>query len=552
MSATLRIVVAAERAIGALLVALLAAPSGLGLLYLLRNEGLLPPGRRLAGALPLQALAGGAAQPLVRVTVAFALAGAAAGLLLGLLTRVRPWRLAAAAGALAWALLVLGGAASDAVENSGRVVPRLVPQLRHHGLWAELAALLLGLLVGLWAARRARAAGRFAPAQQGHAPWEHGRAAQLVAEHGRDPLDPFALRADKAFHFAAGGVLAYRVIGRTAVVAGDPIGPPGSAAAVLDSFAAYAARRGWGVCATGISPAGLAALGGCGFHALEIGAEALVDPRAFGLEGRRVRKVRQAVARVERAGWTVEARPARTLAAPTVAELDGVEQRWRARQRRLCGFAMTLGRLWGAPEDLDAVYVLARDPAGALCAFLRFAPYRSGGGLSLDAMRRGMAAEPNGLGETMVVEALRWAAAEGIAEVSLNFAGFAHVMAVDRSTLGLRRRLLRVLLRALHGRFQLERLARFNAKFLPTWQSRYLLYRRRRELPLAGWRVLQAEAYLRPPAAASLPLRWEPDRLPAVPAPAPAEVPVAAAVGSVPAIVSAPRPLPALAGVHER
>ncbi|HZV75478.1 MAG TPA: phosphatidylglycerol lysyltransferase domain-containing protein [Conexibacter sp.] len=546
MSTALRIIWRAERAVAALIVAVLAAPSGLGILYLLRGDRLLPDGRQVAGALPLQALAGGAAQPLVRVAIAFAFAGVAAGLLIGLLTRVPLWSVATATGVLAWALLVLGGAASDAVENSGRVVPRLQPQLRHRGLWAELAALLLGLLAGLWAARRARAAGRREPARAGHAPHEHERAARLVAEHGRDPLDPFALREDKTFHFAAGGMLAYRVVGRTAVVAGDPIGPSGCAAAVLDSFAAHAAQRGWSVCATGVSPAGLAALRDCRMRALEIGAEALVDPRAFSLEGRRVRKVRQAVARVGRAGWDVEAQPARALDETAIAELDGVEQRWQARQRRLCGFAMTLGRLWGAPEDLDAVYVLARDPAGALRAFLRFVPYGSGSGLSLDAMRRGEVAEPNGLGETMVVEALRHAAAAEVAEVSLNFAGFAHVMAVDPATLGLRRRVLRGLLRSVHGRFQLERLARFNAKFVPDWQPRYLLYRRRRDLPLAALRVLQAEAYVRAPLTPPLSRRWQPAGRPTGVVPAPVGAPAAALPG-----VAAPV-VPALAGVHAR
>ena len=42
-------------------------------------------------------------------------------------------------------------------------------------------------------------------AADGHTALEHLRAAALVAAHGSDSLDPFALRADKRFHFAAGG-----------------------------------------------------------------------------------------------------------------------------------------------------------------------------------------------------------------------------------------------------------------------------------------------------------------------------------------------------------
>lgn len=537
MSAALRLGSRTLRLVAALAVAAAAAPSALGLLYLLRGAHLLHLGPRLAGSLPLQQLNGDAGQPVARVALAFASAGLAAGVLLGLLTRARVVAIAAAAGALAWVLLVAGGAASDAIASSLRFAAQLHPQLQHRGLWAESALLLAGLLLGGAAARRMRAR-RAARAHEGHAPWEHRLAARLVATHGRDTLDPFALRADKSFHFAAGGLLAYRVVGRTAVIAGDPVGPSGCAEAVLASFRAHAREQGWSLVATGVSAAGAAAARVCGLRALEIGAEAVVDPAAFTLAGRRVRKVRQAVARVERAGWRIEAREGRALGPGALRELAAVERRWRARQPRLCGYAMTLGRLWGAPEDEGALYVTARDPRGQLRCFLRFA--RHAHGLSLDAMRRGEPDEPNGLGEAMIVAALRRAAEEGVAEVSLNFAGFGHVMAVDPATLPPRRRALRWALRRAHGRFQLERLARFNAKFAPSWRPRFLLYDRRRELPLAALRVLQAEGYVRAPSVVPLPGRWEPDGWPVGAAPV---VPEALELGAAP-----PASSPLLAG----
>ena len=47
-----------------------------------------------------------------------------------------------------------------------------------------------------------------------------GRARAVVEAHGDDSLSPFILRPDKSFAFAGGGVIAYRIIGRTAVVSG--------------------------------------------------------------------------------------------------------------------------------------------------------------------------------------------------------------------------------------------------------------------------------------------------------------------------------------------
>ena len=156
---------------------------------------------------------------------------------------------------------------------------------------------------------------RPARAADGHTPEEHRLAAAIVAAHASDSLAPFVLREDKAFFFAHGGVLAYRTLRETAVVSADPVGPPGSAPAILRDFLRLAEARGWAVVVTAASERHLAAYEELGLRTLRIGNEAVVDPAAFTLEGRRMRKVRQSVHRVERHGYRIElvsgARPAR-------------------------------------------------------------------------------------------------------------------------------------------------------------------------------------------------------------------------------------------------
>ena len=347
---------------------------------------------------------------------------------------------------------------------------------------------------------------RPASCADGHTAADHRRAAAVVECHAGDSLDPFALRHDKAFHFAHGSVLAYRTLRETAVVSGDPVGPAGSASAIVADFARLAAGRGWDIVLTGVSDRHLDAYRDLGLRALQIGNEAVVDPAGFSLEGRAIRKVRQSVARVQRRGWTVELVDGRRLRAPVIDELEAIERAWWAARPRAHGFAMTLGRLWGADEDAAGLYVLARDPDRRLRAFLHFVAYRDG--LSLDVMRR-LGDEPNGLSEALVVAALEHARARGLGEVSLNFAGFAHVMAA-RDGLTFRRRLMRVALARVHGRFQLERLVRFNDKFGPVWRPRFLVYGSRARLPLAALRVLQAEGYMRAPAPRPLTAGWRP------------------------------------------
>ena len=506
----------------------LAAAGGVGLIYL--GWGIIR-GRRRAGQV--------ASIVLVALAVVHAVKGldyeeSAVALTLAVLLQAN--RRAFSRGGAPRAGLIAGTAAVGAVAAAYMLdtVALLVSE-RARGLGSALATSWAALTSGAWwlssgepiaialdvlvvlaliaSALFLRALLRPAEGRSGHTSEDHVRAAQLVARYGGDSLDPFALREDKAFHFAHGGFLAYRTLRETAVASGDPVGPPGSAAAIVGDFADFAASRGWDVVFTAVSPRCVDDFRALGFRTLCIGEEAMVRPSEFSLEGRAIRKVRQSVARVERRGWRVDVVDGLLPGGPLGAELDALERAWCGRRPRLQGFAMCLGRLWGAPEDAGAVYVVARRPDGTLSAFLRFV--RCGEGLSLDVMRRSGEA-PNGLYESMIVAMLKWARARGIDAVSLNFAGFSHVMS-DRHELTRSERLLRFALTQAHGRFQLERLARFNEKFDPTWRPRYLVYGARTYLPLAALRVLQAEAYLRPPRGRALTPRWRPFPYPVEP-----------------------------------
>jgi lysyl-tRNA synthetase class 2 len=414
------------------------------------------------------------------------------------------------AGAYAWTLTVLlvaghsaglsptlwvaarslAGGAPAAVGGSART-------------WLHLAgAFAVGAIVIVLRALLAPA-----HARDGHGTSEHDRAAAIVAEHGRDSIAPFALRADKAYFFSHGGVLAYRTLRETAVVAGDPVCPPGAEAAILADFEAFARGRGWDVVLLGARDEHLSGYARLGLHTLQVGLEAVVDPAAFDLEAPGSKTVRKAVRRVARRGWTIELVRGDQLTPPLIADLADVETAWRRRgHRRLYGFAMASDRLWGAPEDRDDLYAIARNPDGEARAFQRYVPYR--GGLSLDAMRR-LDDDPNGISDALVAATLQHAARIGLSEVSLNFAGFGHLMAAE--TLERRsHRVARWALQRLHGRFQLERLARFASKFGPAWRPRFLVYTHRTRLPLAALRVMQAEAYIKPPAARPAQGAWRP------------------------------------------
>ncbi len=325
-----------------------------------------------------------------------------------------------------------------------------------------------------------------------HSDREYRNARAVVERYGDDSLAPFILRPDKSFHFHGDGVLAYRVIGETAVVSGDPVAPDGEAAGVLSDFREYARKHGWGVALWGASSRNLEAYSGLGLHALQAGEEAFVAPASFTLEGRRVRKLRQSVHRAERRGWAITALDGREVDESLADEIEALDDAWRKTKRRLLGFAMGTGPCEAdvRPDDL---YFLGRSPNGELRASMRFVTH--GGKLSLDTMRR-LDDTPNGLNEALVCKALEVARERGIPEVSLNYAGLAH-LARDRGRRGKRPRAVnRFVLHVLKRRFQMDRLVRFNEKFSPEWRPRYLIYESRLGLPRTILRVLQVEGYL--------------------------------------------------------
>jgi hypothetical protein len=143
--------------VAGLALGLLAVCAGMGWLYLLREAGALDAGPRLSGALPLEQLARGDDQPLLRVAVAWVPAGVAAGFALAWATGWGRGRRALAVGLLGFVVLFATGAVSDAVAVNETVVSKLDGQFSHGGIWIEVACLVIGsLLIGRWSSAGSR------------------------------------------------------------------------------------------------------------------------------------------------------------------------------------------------------------------------------------------------------------------------------------------------------------------------------------------------------------------------------------------------------------
>lgn len=138
-----RRVFAGAAACVALVVAILA---GTGWLYLLRSNHALAFGPRYPGALPLQQLAGGDAQPFGRMLAAWAPAGVALGVTLSAATRLSRVARAATAAVGGIALLPLAASAADSLTQNEPLRTHLQNGFSHTGVWAAIALLVAGVV----------------------------------------------------------------------------------------------------------------------------------------------------------------------------------------------------------------------------------------------------------------------------------------------------------------------------------------------------------------------------------------------------------------------
>jgi lysyl-tRNA synthetase class 2 len=318
----------------------------------------------------------------------------------------------------------------------------------------------------------------------------------LLARHGqRDSLGYFALRRDKSVLFSPTGkaCVAYRVVSGVMLASGDPIGDPEAWPGAIKAFIERAERYAWIPAVMGCSEqAGEIWHREAGMDALELGDEAVVEVAEFSLEGRPMRNVRQMVNRIERQGYGCQVRRLADIPAAEVAQIRRLACDGRSTETER-GFSMALGR-FGDPSDGRCVVVTAVKD-GEIRAVLNFVPWGKDG-LSLDLMRRDRAADP-GLNELMIVAALREARALSVERISLNFAVFrAALERGERIGAGPVLRRWRGLLVFLSRWFQIESLYRFNAKFRPVWEPRFVVFRQTRDLPRIALAALEAEAFL--------------------------------------------------------
>src|SRR5439155_15190669 len=165
-----------------------------------------------------------------------------------------------------------------------------------------------------------------APARALPGPASRRLAAELVRARGTDTLSFFKLRGDKHYFFSEDrrAFVGYRIENGVLLLSGDPVGPDDALGLLLAQVRAFADVRGLKLGGVGASERLRPLYEQLGLRTLYLGDEAIVELDKFSLEGRPIRKVRQSVTRLRKAGYTAELGSVASLDASAVARVEEV------------------------------------------------------------------------------------------------------------------------------------------------------------------------------------------------------------------------------------
>lgn len=318
-------------------------------------------------------------------------------------------------------------------------------------------------------------------------------AARLLLEYyGHDSLSYFSLHKRKRFFFSSSGksFLAYTIRWRVAIVSSDPIGPKDDIPLLLEEFKYFTRGAHLTSCFVGIHPETIPFLSLIGHKKIHIGEEAVLDLAVYNKKNLK-KKVRRAERHIKNLGITCQIYSRKNMPLKYLKQIQTVSNNWlEFKGGKERGFTMTLGRI---PEtlDKDCEFILALDK-NKLLGFLIFVPAYTSNTFSLDIMRR-IKSAPNGLTEFLLLQAFDYYKMEKVKSLSLNFATF-HQKTNKRKRV---HKLFEFLAyKPLSYLYKTNCLYKFNEKFLPQWQGRYLAFEYWLLIPLYLLAISQVELNL--------------------------------------------------------
>ncbi|NJD18178.1 MAG: bifunctional lysylphosphatidylglycerol flippase/synthetase MprF, partial [Gemmatimonadetes bacterium] len=260
----------------------------------------------------------------------------------------------------------------------------------------------------------------------------------------------------------------YGVEGRSWVSMGDPLGDPADFPELVWQFRNRVHRHGGLPVFYQVRPEFLPLYVDQGLTLLKLGEEAVVDPRAFSLEGGHRSGMRKTLRRVEREGGTFEILERDTVAAE-MPRLRQVSDAWlREKSAREKGFSLGFfGEDYVARSPVAVVRA-----EGRVVAFANLWLGAPGTEYSVDLMRYDPAAAPSDSMEYLFLKLIAWGAEHGYTRYTLGMAPLSGLEGGPLSPLWAR--LGSAVFRYGEHFYNFQGLRAYKEKFDPVWEPRYL------------------------------------------------------------------------------
>jgi lysylphosphatidylglycerol synthetase-like protein (DUF2156 family) len=317
---------------------------------------------------------------------------------------------------------------------------------------------------------------------------DRARVREIIAQHGGDPMDYFALLPDKRYFFGVNGegVVAYALWRKFAVALADPICPSDRRAVLIHAFTRFCKSQDWQPMFYCSHVANRPLYEEEGFAIFKVGEDARLEVNEFKLEGGKFQNLRTARNKARKNGLTFQWYDAKPQVDHGLeAQLQLLSNDWLSRKH---GGEMTfdLGSF-----NLEFIrghgVAIVRNPEGRIETFATWLPFAQGKGRCLDIMRG--REEARDVMDFLIVEALEHFKAEGVSVISLGNAPLANVDAIEGELESRRERAVQFLFENFDQIYGYKKLFRFKHKYQPDWQGRYLAYRPGVSLAMVGLAV---------------------------------------------------------------
>jgi phosphatidylglycerol lysyltransferase len=308
-------------------------------------------------------------------------------------------------------------------------------------------------------------------------PLERSKAKQIVEKYGQHDLDFFKFWPDKSFFFLESSFLAYRVGIHTAVVLGDPVGPPSEMGKLIAAFQQYCEENDWKLIFHQTLPDFLGIYEKLGFTKIKIGDNAVVDLTHFTTEGRANKERRHYLNKFEKLGvQVVHYQP--PVPDEVLEKARGVSDEWlRIGGHRERGFTL------GCFEETylrSTTMVAAIDGQGNMLAFVNLIRSYRAGEATIDLMRRREQA-PGGIMDYLFVKVFLFCQEKSFTRFSLGMAPMSGFQEGEAATA--EEKAIHYFVRHLNFLFSFKGLYEFKAKYANSWEPRYLILKSILDLP---------------------------------------------------------------------